>query len=142
MNKLIITLFLMLPLIGCATQYQPSGLSGGYTDQMTGSNTATVEFRGNGFMNATKAKRFAMKRAAELTLERGFDYFLIESGGDYTKNASLPSRIRCSTFGSSTRCRETGGGSVSKPRTQLDIRMFNGKAPNQSGFYDARYLAY
>jgi hypothetical protein len=141
MYKIAIIFFLSIFLVGCATEYQPNSFTGGYTDQMTGPNTATVEFQGNGFINASKTKRHAMRRAAELTLERGFDYFLVESGGDYTKNVTIQPSVSCNTYGRNTSCYPVGGGSVSKPRTQLDIRMFNGKTPNESGYYDARYLA-
>ena len=142
MNKILLTFVVSLFLTGClATEYQPSGFSGGYTDQMTGPNTATVSFSGNGFTNATTAKKFVMKRASELTLQKGFDHFLIEQGDNSIKNVQLSSNIQCNSYGNSTTCNDYGGGSVSKPTSSIDIRMFKGKTPNESGYYDARYLS-
>ena len=57
------------------------------------------------------------------------------------KNQQLSGSVNCTTIGYSTSCTPVGGGSVSKPRVQLDIRMFNGDVPNQTGYYDARFLA-
>ena len=140
MRLLIIAI--TLALSACATEYQSSSFSGGYSDQMTGNNTATVMFRGNGFTNATTTRRYALRRAAELTLQRGYDYFLIESSNDFTKTTELSGTINCTTSFGYTTCSESGGGTIEKPRTQLDIRMFNGDVPNETGYYDARFLAY
>ncbi len=117
------------------------GWSGGYTDQLTGQNTATVFFRSNALTSMSDTRKFAMRRAAELTLSRGFDYFLIEKDNQYTKNQTLSGSIQCNNFGYTTTCNNVGGGSISKPRVELNIRMFNGEVPNKTGYYDARYLA-
>ena len=141
MKKVLPIIFFSFTLMGCATEYQSSGMTGGYNDQMTGPNTATVEFQGNGFTKSTTTKKFAMRRAAELTLQRGFDYFLIEGGNTSTKEVEMSGTIQCNSYGNTTSCNEIGGGSVSKPSSSLDIRMFRGKTPNQTGYYDARYLS-
>ena len=129
-----------LALSACATEYQSYSLSGGYSDQMTGNNTATVLFVANAFTNATTARKFALRRAAELTLLNGYDYFLVESSEDFTTTQTL-NTINCTTSLGNTTCNESEGGSWEKPRTQLDIRMFHGDVPNKTGYYDARYLA-
>jgi len=130
-----------LGLCGCATGYQSSSFSGGYTDSLTGNNTAIVSFKSNAFTSMEETRRYAMRRAAEVTLQNGFDYFLIEGDNQYLKNQQLSGSVNCTTIGYSTTCTPIGGGSVSKPRVQLDIRMFKGDLPNQTGYYDARFLA-
>jgi hypothetical protein len=66
-------------LTGCATGYQPYSITGGYKDQQVGPNRYYVEFFGNG--NTTRDTVFAywLYRCAELTQEKGFDYFIVVS---------------------------------------------------------------
>jgi len=141
MLKKLAAVTICLVLTGClGTEYQPEGFTGGYTDEMTGPNTATVEFKGNGFTKSNVAKKFSMRRAAELTLQKGFDYFLIEGRENSTKQVKMASNIQCNTYGFSTTCNDYGGGTIEKPGSSLNIRMFKGKAPNKTGYYDARFL--
>jgi len=141
MFKIFSAFVICIFVTGClSTEYQAQGFSGGYSDQMTGPNTATVDFKGNGFTQATVARKFAMRRAAELTLQMGFDYFLVENANNSTKQVKMGSNIRCNTIGYSTTCNDYGGGTIEKPGSSLDIRMYKGKTPNQTGHYDARYL--
>ena len=145
MFKKTILLFLTILLFSCATEYGPSSQSftGGYEDQLTGSNTAVVRFKSNAYTSMTETQKFAMRRAAELTLERGFDYFLIESRDTYEKNIKLNSQVSCYDYGYTISCNEYGGGTLSKPRVELYIRMFSGSSPNQTGYYDANeFLRY
>ena len=141
MFKVLTALVICVALTGClSTEYQAQGFSGGYSDQMTGPNTATIDFKGNAFTSASVARKFTMRRAAELTLQMGFDYFLVENANNHTKTVKMASNIQCNTIGYSTTCNDYGGGTMDKPRSSLDIRMYKGKTPNQTGHYDARYL--
>ena len=141
--KCIIGLLLInLFLISCATTYGPASenFTGGYEDQLTGKNTAIVRFKSNAYTSMTETQKFAMKRAAELTLERGFDYFLIEGNSVYEKNVKLQSQVSCYDYGYSIQCNEYGGGTLSKPRVELTIRMFKGNTPNQTGYYGSQEI--
>ena len=138
--KYIPIIFLFL-LSSCATTYQKSGFSGGYTDQLTGKNTATIYFKSNAFTSISETRQFAMRRAAELTLSRGYDYFLIESENQYVKNQKLSGSLQSNTIGYYTTYNNVGGGTFRKLRIQLNIRMFKENVPNQTGYYDAKYLA-
>src|SRR5580693_4863126 len=64
-------------LAGCATAYQPNGVSGGYTDQVRSSNTAQVSFRGNGLTPPETVHSYILRRCAEVTLEDGYSYFVL-----------------------------------------------------------------
>ena len=139
--RIIFIALSLLVISGCATGYQSQGLTGGYTDVMTGRNTATVSFKSNAFTSMEDTRRYALRRAAEITLSNGYDYFLIENDNQYVKNETFSGTVNCTTFGYSTTCNQSGGGSFTKPRVQLDIRMFNGSTPNETGYFDARYLA-
>jgi len=63
--------------IACATSYQPVTNSGGYREVLIGTNTYRVEFEGNRYTSLEKARTFVLYRCAELTVENGFDSFLV-----------------------------------------------------------------
>ena len=134
------SLLMVLILASCNTKYQSSGFTGGYSDRLTGKNTAVVEFNANGFTSSSTARSFAFRRAAELTLERGYDYFLVEKGSDMIDNSRTASTINCSSYGYSSNCTSNPGIRVRKPSTTLHIRMFKGSTPNKTGYYDASFL--
>ena len=135
-------------LSACATEYQSQGLTGGFNDTLTGPNTATVSFKSNAFTSMEQTKSFAFRRAAEITLQNGYDYFLVENNNQFVKEEQLQGTVSCTTtgYGSTyttynTNCNNIGGGTITKPRVELEIRMFNGDVPNETGYYDARFLA-
>jgi hypothetical protein len=61
----------------CATPYQPKGLTGGFSETRLDTNTFRVDFQDIGFTSRERVEVYLLRRAAELTLERGFDYFVI-----------------------------------------------------------------
>jgi hypothetical protein len=75
----VAVVFLAALLAGCVTAYQPHSLTGGYKDRLVGTSRHYVEFYGNG--NTTRDTVFAywLYRCAELTHEKGFDYFVLIS---------------------------------------------------------------
>ena len=70
----IISIFLFA---GCATQYKADGLTGGYSQIQINEKTWQVSFRGNGYTSKNRAQKFAMRRAAEITIEQGYTHFII-----------------------------------------------------------------
>ncbi|RYY26917.1 MAG: hypothetical protein EOP62_08615 [Sphingomonadales bacterium] len=68
---------------GCmtATPYQPAttSSSGGYSDQQIESDRFQVSFRGNTLTSRETVERYLLFRAAELTVQRGFDHFILVS---------------------------------------------------------------
>jgi hypothetical protein len=64
-------------LAGCATAYQPDGVSGGYSDQMRDGNVVQVSFRANGLTTPEALQSFVIRRCAEVTLQDGFHYFVL-----------------------------------------------------------------
>ncbi len=72
-----------LVLSACATStpYQPADSSGrGYTDQQLESNRWRVSFKGNTLTSREQVENYLLYRAAEITTQRGFDYFIIVEG--------------------------------------------------------------
>lgn len=78
----ILTAF-ALALAGCvsATPYQPDipgqRVSGGYSETQLADNRFRVSFSGNCLTSRDRVEGYLMYRAAELTLEQGYDWFLI-----------------------------------------------------------------
>jgi len=68
----------VLLLAGCLgpTPYQVKQLNGGYQERATGENRWYVEFYGNGFTTRDTVMVYWLHRCAELTLEKGYDYFV------------------------------------------------------------------
>ena len=74
---------ILLMVGGCATStpYQPlsavSPASGGYTDQRLAENRFRVTFAGNMLTTRERVESYLLFRAAELTVEQGFDWFVV-----------------------------------------------------------------
>jgi uncharacterized protein YceK len=64
-------------LAGCATAYQPDGVSGGYSAQMRDGNMVQVSFRANGLTTPETLQSYVLRRCAEVTLQDGFNYFVL-----------------------------------------------------------------
>jgi hypothetical protein len=63
------------------TPYQPatagSQIRGGYSDQQIEANRFSVTFAGNSYTSRETVERYLLYRAAQLTVERGFDHFIL-----------------------------------------------------------------
>lgn len=74
---IIFIVILPFLLTACATTYQPKGLSGGYSEIQLDPTTARITFEGNGYSSRSTVEAYLIYRAAEVTIERGFDWFLV-----------------------------------------------------------------
>jgi hypothetical protein len=118
-----------------ATPYQPAGKSGyGYKETQLETNRSRLSFSGNAETEAATVKKYVLFRAAETTLDHGFDYFIIidrglESAAQF--QASAPVRPRF------------GGGTLEQSGAQyvqtVDVTMFRGLRPGPAA-YDARQI--
>ncbi len=84
---------------GCATGYQSTGFTGGYEHTRLDENVFVVNFRGNGYTSTQRAADFAMLRAAELSQQYGYPYFVV---------ADSSTAIRTSTYTTPTQSTTTG----------------------------------
>lgn len=64
-------------LASCATGYQPSNGSTGYSDTQLQADTFKVKFAGNSGTSHGWASDMVLIRSAQLALEHGFAYFVI-----------------------------------------------------------------
>ncbi len=101
-KKLTFSLSTLLLLSGCATTYQSTGLSGGYTDTQFAPDVYRIVFRGNGYTSPERAQDFALLRASELTLKHGFSCFAIIDDSNSTSVSSFttPGRSHTTASGS------------------------------------------
>lgn len=74
----VITILAGLLLAACETMtpyQQATGLAYGYSDQQIERNRWSVSFSGNSLTDRQTVETYLLFRAAELTLESGYDYF-------------------------------------------------------------------
>jgi hypothetical protein len=81
MKKIYLAILAIL-LVGCATPYQPFELfgRGGYSDKRISDNIYQVAYYGNGATNMETLNSLLLYRTAEITLDKGFDYFEVLNG--------------------------------------------------------------
>jgi hypothetical protein len=125
-----------LVLAGCATTYQSSGFTGGYSDEHVAEDVYRVKFGANGHATRETAQTYWLYRACELTLEKGFDGFEILS--PIALGAAEPSSARVPVFFIFI---PSVGGGVPKPSFEADIRLLKGPlVARPPKVFDARAL--
>lgn len=77
MRNAFVVLALSLLIAGCSTPYQPLGRIGGYSEIQIDPVTVRVSFRGNGYTERGVVESYLIYRVAEVTLNRGFDWFVV-----------------------------------------------------------------
>lgn len=95
--KIIIVISIITLLTGCATSYQPQGMTGGFSETQLDQNVFTVLFKGNGFTSKEKAKDFTLLRSAELALNNGYKYFVIVDADEYSENSTYTTPMTATT---------------------------------------------
>jgi hypothetical protein len=89
----------LVALTSCATIYNQEGFfTNGYSDHRSGQDTFVITFRANEHTPPEKVRKYALRRAAELTRKHGFSCFAIlnETGeGKHLHYPSLRLTIQC-----------------------------------------------
>lgn len=137
----------MLAACGQPTPYQPATDGYGYSQQQIEDNRYRVAFAGNELTPAGTVQNYLLYRAAELTLDEGYDYFVVvdrevERSTSYSGTADLGADhwsrwdddsvggFGLSTYSANPSHRYT---------TYADIVMFQGEKPQSDvNAYDAR----
>jgi hypothetical protein len=76
--------------VGCATPYQQSGYRGGFTETRLAPDIFAISFAGNSFTSPERVSDFALLRAAELTLNNGYNRFTLLNVARRTLDFLLP----------------------------------------------------
>ncbi|HEY1750318.1 MAG TPA: hypothetical protein VGG29_03590 [Caulobacteraceae bacterium] len=141
----IIPISALLLLGACETPYTALGPNGGVRAYRITADTAQVTAAGNAYTDPDTVQRYALRRAAEETIDDGFDLFRIVETTDRTRSGET-------TFGSAIGGRYSVFGTgytmpIVRPGESLTIKMMKGPRPDPmpDGLYDAhevlKYLA-
>lgn len=131
---------------GCATStpYQPLQRGVGYSEQRIESNRYRVAFTGDSTTSRSTTENYLLYRAAELTLDKGFDYFVL-SGSSVDRerrNAGVNVGIGGFSFGSSGGVGVGVGTSTQsggRSSNMAEVVMFKGRKPDDNPIaFDAR----
>jgi hypothetical protein len=117
----------MLAVLGAAcapTPYQPQTLEGGYAHTRVNADTFNVVFQGNAQTSRQTAETYALYRSAELTVESGFDYFVVIGGNSEALYHGEPGRPPADPSGKN-------------PSVVVLFKAFKGEKPS-GAVYDAR----
>ena len=91
----ILTLLLSGVLVACssATQYQAAEKRGGqgYTETQLGKDRYRITFTGNSVTDKETVSDYALLRAAELTLQEGYDWFHLVARDNESKSRTSTS---------------------------------------------------
>lgn len=143
MKKLIACAALLVTGCVTSTPYQPLGVTGGYTELPLSADTYQIRFNGNGMTSAPRAQQMALVRAAELTLLKGYDRFLIIDNQEWTQQSQFTTPAQATTtinsstygnYGTATANTTVSGGdtmTINKPRANLVVRFLE---PGDPGY--------
>jgi hypothetical protein len=133
---------------GQPTPYQPAVEGYGYSDQQIEENRYRVTFAGNHLTAADTVQNYLLYRAAELTLDHGYDYFTVVDrnldrsttywgtadpnfgAGYWTHSGNFVSGLGLSTYSARP---------IDSYTAYADVVMFKGQKPaDEVNAYDAR----
>lgn len=137
-------------LAGCATAYQPNGLTGGFSETKLSQNVYRISFQGNGFNRPEQASEMSLLRAAELMQESGYPFFIVMDERTRTDYTAITSPVQARTTGridpySNTFNATTsysGGGTtmIQSPTATTTIMGFKEDPKNGNLVYEARQI--
>ncbi len=135
----IMVLFVVCILMSGCTAYGPSGFSGGYSDKKTSRNTFDVLFSGNGYTSSQRAFDLCLLRGAELTINNGFIYFVVNSADskiDSSTSMTVGNYVRTGSGGIYT----SSTTPVHKPSNNISIISFIRAPVQYKDYYHAREI--
>ena len=162
----IIFLTALLTLGACAStpDYKPAGKAGdhGYYTQKISDDRYRVNYNARRGTNLQDARDYAMLRAAEITLNKGYDWFEIVDRETSSTESRAPDtqlgfgyeqaqyvETRCGLITCTQSSRPARYTSVRfdnrRPETRhshsIEIHMGKGKVPENGNYYDAKAVA-
>lgn len=138
--------FLPMLLVACATAtpYQPAVDGEGFSDQRIEGNRHRVVFAGNSATPRQTVENYLLFRAAELTLQQGYDYFKLSSSDTEAQTRYQETISAFSGVGYYSRFTGFGIGigsayPITEYQAQAYVTMYKGKRPaEQADAFDAR----
>jgi len=130
-NSINMFVFILLSLLltGCATSYQPHAYSGGYSEKKLSENVYRVSFSGNGYTPLKRATNLSLLRTAEVTIEAGYNYFvLLDESTSIDRSSSVTTPVTTTlTYGNGYGTATSFGGQsipISKPSRSNTFQVF------------------
>jgi hypothetical protein len=80
---------LALILTACSTPYQDMGLLGGVKATQISHDTFQITARANWVTDPDTVQRYVLRKAAEVTVQAGYDFFRIGSEADRSQTSSF-----------------------------------------------------
>ncbi len=127
----ILTAFLLvvlaLSLAGCGTPYTPVSANGGHSFKRLGPDSFEITFLANNNLYSQRFRDLAKLRACEVTLDHGYNFFIIEAEEYDEMERTFPSMASTTvatsttTPGSSSSGGSSSGSSTSAPTTTTTI---------------------
>ena len=139
MKNLITALLVALFCSACATQYGQQGFTGGYKETQLAPDVWRVNVQGNGYTSAERVADFALLRAAELTLDHGYSYFVVASEQDRTKLMAWNSGTTATVSGNTIFIGPSRTAYLAKPGSTIIIKALKTQPAGDFGF-DAVFL--
>jgi hypothetical protein len=135
--KRVLLIGVALVLAGCATGYQTMGFTGGFEEIKLSQDTYRISVSGNGFTSRSRAENIALLRAAELTIQDGYERFAV-LGGRVSQEFSGTTNITVNRIGNTAIA--SGGDPIFKPGGDLVIRMVAKGDPAFATALDAQLI--
>lgn len=132
--------FVTLLLSACTTPYQEMGSLGGVQATQISSDTFQIRAQGNGYTDPDTIQRYALRKAAEVTISAGYDWFQILSDSNRTVTGATTSAVATSTRSSTYVFATTMP--IIKPGQTVMIKLMKGAVPADASVtaFDAREI--
>ena len=147
MDRIFLCLFLCFLFFttSCSTPYQSMGFTGGYTETQLSKNVWKVRTDGNAFTSQTVINNYALLRASELTLKKGYKYFAVISEDQTTTTQDIDFGQTSNTYGNissngSFNSRTTTNNNVTTFTKHGNTFIFEMLKRNKRGAYDAEII--
>lgn len=138
----LVTVLAVTILCGCATSYQKLDFfDEGFSESRIDQNSFLVSFKGNYLTSRQTVESYMLRRSAELTLQAGFDYFVVASSNTQATNQSTVGGIGPLILTPTTTSiyLPTSAYTYSNQEARATIKVFKGEKPAGSvNAYDAR----
>ncbi len=152
--KRLLGALVILALAACTTaptRYEPSLKGGdmGYREQRLEQERFRVTFRANADLKGPQVEDMALRRAAELTVQNGYQWFNVVTRNTYLADGSYTPSGPTVGLGGFTGSRGGGlglglgfniGGDSRQYETTLEVLMGNGPKPSDPNTYDAQQV--
>lgn len=91
--KDILVIFILLLVLGGCAEYQFGSRSATAQVHAISTDTFEVNFCGNAYMTEKEVERYAMQRASDLVLSKGFSHFIVAGRKDASRVCQLSYRL-------------------------------------------------